>query len=159
MFHRLALSFGLILVSFIALEQSILAQNVDVPFSGIVSGQAGFDSLKPGTTETTVSSSFSGIAQQFDSITSATVGINSSVPATITISPPQFVSGPSPDPSGTTRVAYLKFGSTQVISNVGGGSGKLPAGNTNLQVDMLVKRPVAFTPGNYTYSVKLTITP
>lgn len=50
MFNRLALSFGLILVSFTALEQTTLAQNVDVPFNGIVSGQAGFDSLTPGTT-------------------------------------------------------------------------------------------------------------
>jgi hypothetical protein len=159
MFYKRALSFGLILASSAALNQTALAQTTDVPFSGIVSGQAGFESLNPGTTETTVSSSFSGIAQQFESLSSATVGVNSSVPAKITISSPQFVSGPTPDPTGTTQVAFLKYGSTSVRSDTAAGSGTLPSGNTNLLVDMLVKRPVAFTPGTYTYSVKLTITP
>jgi hypothetical protein len=159
MFYRLVLSFGLLLASITALEQTTLAQNVDVPFSGIVSGEIGLTSVKAGTTETKVSSSFSGIAQQFDSLTSAIVNVNSTVPATVTISPPQFVSGASPDPDGTTRVAYLKFDSTNIRSDVGGGSGLLPPGNTSLELDMLVKRPVAFTPGTYTYSVNLTITP
>lgn len=159
MFYKRALSFGLILASFAAFDRAALAQTTDVPFSGTVSGQAGFDSLNPGTTETKVSSSFNGIAQQFESLSSATVGVNSSVPAKITISSPQLVSGPTPDPAGTTQIAYLKYGSTRVSSDVSGGTGTLPPGNTDLQVDMLIKRPVAFVPGNYTYSVKLTITP
>jgi hypothetical protein len=159
MFYRLGLFFGLVLASIIAIEQTAIAQNVDVPFSGTVSGEVAFTSLKAGTTETIINSSFNGIAQQFDSLTSATVGVSSSVPATVTVSPPQFVSGASPDPTGTTRVAYLTFGSTTIRSDVAGGSGQLPAGNTSLEVDMLVKRPVAFTPGTYTYSVNLTITP
>ncbi|MBR8838201.1 MAG: hypothetical protein DSM106950_30410 [Stigonema ocellatum SAG 48.90 = DSM 106950] len=159
MFYRLALTSGLMLASAIAMEQSALAQSVDVPFTGNVPVQATFSTPTPGTAEAKVSVSSGMNGNTFQSQTPATSAVQSTTPATITVSPPKFISGPTPDPSGTNQIGFLKFGSTNLRSDVGGGTGSLPAGSTNLQVDMLVQRPGNFTPGNYTYAVTLTITP
>jgi hypothetical protein len=160
MFFRLALTSSLVLASvFIALDQAALAQSADVPFSGTVPVEATFNSSGFGTAETTISSGTGGILTKFESQTPATIGVQTSTSATISISPPRFVSGPSADPSGTTHIGFLKFGSTNLRSDVGGGSATLSAGNTNLEVDLLVERPIAFTPGIYTYVVTLTIAP
>jgi hypothetical protein len=83
----------------------------------------------------------------------------SSTPANITISPPSFVSGPTPDPPGTMRVGLLRFGSTNVRSDVGSGTASLPAGETQLEINLSVERPVAFMAGTYTYAVTLSVTP
>ncbi|MEH2205268.1 MAG: hypothetical protein V7K53_14505 [Nostoc sp.] len=164
MLYRLALTSSLVLASALslqafALDRSVLAQNADVPFSGTVPAEATFVSPAPGTAEPNISSTSSVIATNLESQTPATIGVQSSTSATVSVSPPRLVSGPSPDPSGTTHIGFLKFGSTNVRSDVGGGSATLPAGNTNLEVNLLVERPVAFTPGIYTYVVTLTIAP
>jgi hypothetical protein len=158
MLYRLALTLGLILASTLAIEQAVLAQSVEVPFNGTVPVQASFSTPTSGSAEPTVSTS-SGSPTQFESQTPATLSVQTSTPATITVSPPRFVSGPTPDPTGTTYVGFLKFGSTSVSSNVNGGSAALPQGNHDLEIGMLVERPQAFTPGTYTYVVNLTLTP
>ena len=157
MFYRLALTYGLMLASVIVMEKSALAQSADVSFDGTVPVQATFSTPVPGTAEPSLGSAMSG--NKLESLASTAVSVQSSIPATITVSPPRFVSGSTSDPAGTSQIGFLKFGSTNVRSDVGGGSTTLPAGNTNLQVDMLVQRPVNFTPGTYTYAVTLTITP
>jgi hypothetical protein len=159
MLYRLALTFGLILASTLAIEQAVLAQSVDVPFNGTVPVQASFSTPTSGSAEPTISTSSGGIPTQFESQTPATLNVQTSTPTTITVSPPRLISGPTPDPTGTTYVGFLKFGSTSVSSNVGGGSAALPEGNNNLEVGMLVERPQTFTPGTYTYVVTLTLTP
>ncbi|RCJ28300.1 hypothetical protein A6S26_12270 [Nostoc sp. ATCC 43529] len=159
MLYRLALTSSLLLASAFALNQAVLAQSADVPFSGTVPVEATFSSPILGTAEPTISSDSDGIPSKFESQTPAIMGVQSSTSATITVSPPKLVSGPSVDPSGTTHIGFLKFGSTSLRSDVGGGSGILPPGNTNLEVGLLVERPVAFTPGTYTYVVTLTIAP
>ncbi|MBG1265284.1 hypothetical protein [Nostoc sp. WHI] len=164
MFYRLALTSSLLLASLssvqaFALDQAALAQSVDVPFSGTVPVEATFSSPAPSTAEPTISRGSGGIPTKFESQTPASMGVQSNTSATISVSPPRFVSGPSADPSGTTYIGFLKFGSTNLRSDVNGGSATLPAGNTNLEVDLLVERPVAFTPGIYTYVVTLTIAP
>jgi hypothetical protein len=159
MFYRLALISSLVLASAFALNQAAIAQSADVPFSGTVPAEATFNAPAPGTAEPTISSSSGGIPTKFESQTPATMGVQTSTPATISVSPPRFVSGPSADPSGTTHIGFLKFGSANLRSDVGGGSVILPAGSTNLEVGLLVERPVAFTPGIYTYVVTLTIAP
>ncbi|MBE8965497.1 hypothetical protein IQ277_04300 [Nostocales cyanobacterium LEGE 12452] len=164
MLYRLALTSSLVLASALslqafALDRAVLAQSADVPFSGTVPAEATFISPASGTAEPTISSNSGGIARNLESQTPATIGVQSSTSATVTVSPPRLVSGPSPDPSGTTHIGFLKFGSTNVRSDVGGGSATLPPGNTNLEVNLLVERPVGFTPGIYTYVVTLTIAP
>ncbi|BDI17020.1 hypothetical protein ANSO36C_28220 [Nostoc cf. commune SO-36] len=157
MLYRLALTSSLALV--FALDQAVLAQNANVPFSGIVPVEATFSSPAPGTAEPTISSDSGGIPTKFESQTPATIAVQTSTSASISVSPARFVSGPSVDPSGTTHIGFLKFGSTNLRSDVSSGSGILPPGNTNLEVGLLVERPVAFTPGTYTYVVTLTIAP
>jgi hypothetical protein len=164
MLYRLALTSSLVLASAFslqafALDQAVLAQSADVPFSGTVPVEATFTPPASGTAEPTSSSGSGGTPTKLESQTPATIGVQSSTSASVSVSPPRLVSGPSADPSGTTHIGFLKFGSTNVRSDVGGGSATLPAGNTNLEVNLLVERPVAFTPGIYTYVVTLTIAP
>jgi hypothetical protein len=159
MFHRIALISGLVLATTMLVDKAALAQTADVPFSGTVPYQATFSSVTPGTAEPTISSGSRTVGNVFESVSAATIAVQSSKPTTIAISPPRFVSGTSPDPVGTKHVAFLKFGSTTASSEVGGGIATLPVGNTDLQVNMLVQRPEDFPPGNYTYAVTLTITP
>ncbi|AFZ22723.1 hypothetical protein Cylst_0366 [Cylindrospermum stagnale PCC 7417] len=159
MFYRLALTTSLMLASAFALDRAALAQSVDIPFNGVVPIQATFSTPVIGTAEPSISGSSDETPTQLESQTPATIGVASSTPTTITVSPPRFVSGPTSDPPGTTYIGFLTFGSTSVRSDVGGGSAALPTGSTNLQVNMLVERPDSFTPGTYTYAVTLTITP
>ncbi|MDM9381423.1 hypothetical protein QUB80_11995 [Chlorogloeopsis sp. ULAP01] len=159
MLYHLTLTSSLILASTLAVDRSVLAQSVDVPFSGTVPVQATFSTPIPGSTEPTIPTNSSGAPTKLESHTPATISVQTSTPATIIVSPPRFVSGTTPDPVGTTYVGFLKFGSTSVSSNVGGGSTTLPEGSTNLEVAMLVERPDGFTPGTYTYVVTLTVTP
>jgi len=159
MLYRLALTSSLLLASAFALNRAVLAQSADVPFSGTVPVEATFSSPAPGTAEPTIASDSGGIPTKFESQTPATMSVQSSTSATISVSAPRLVSGTSVDPSETTHIGFLKFGSTSLRSDVSGGSGILPPGNTNLEVGLLVERPVAFTPGTYTYVVTLTIAP
>ncbi|MEJ1933133.1 hypothetical protein WDZ92_23265 [Nostoc sp. NIES-2111] len=158
MLYRLALTSSLIIASTLAIEQAVVAQSVDVPFNGTVPLQATFSTPISGSAESTISIT-SGSPTKFESQTPAILSVQTSTPATITVSPPRLVSGSSPDPSGTKYVGFLKFGSTSVSSDVGGGSTVLPQGNNSLEIGMLVERPEAFAPGTYTYIVTLTVTP
>lgn len=159
MFRRLVVTSSLMLGSLIALGPAALAQSVDVPFSGTVPVQATFSTGSAGTAETMVSGSPGTITNIFESSTPATLAVQSSTPATITVSPPRFVSGPTPDPAGTIGIGFLKFGSTNVRSDVGSGTASLPTGETQLEVNLHVERPGVFMPGNYTYVVTLSVTP
>ncbi|HBB36035.1 MAG TPA: hypothetical protein DDZ80_32600 [Cyanobacteria bacterium UBA8803] len=156
---RYTLASAVTIASAIAFNSTAVAQTVDVPFSGTVPLQATFINITPGTTETTPSGKTAGSLNKIESLTPALVTVQSSNPANITVSPPTLVSGPTPDPPGTNRIGFLQFGSTEVRSDIGGGTAPLPIGNTELKVDMLVERPETFTQGTYTYVVTLTITP
>lgn len=140
MLYRQALTSSLILASALAVDQAVLAQNVDVPFSGTVPVQASFSTPTSGTAEPIISTGSAGSPTKLESQTPASLNVQTSTPATITVSPPRLISGSSPDPPGTTYVGFLSFGSTSVSSNVGGGSASLPAGSTDLQVGLLVER-------------------
>ncbi|MGD1910456.1 MAG: hypothetical protein ACFB2X_06280 [Rivularia sp. (in: cyanobacteria)] len=158
MLKSIALTSGLIVASAIAMENAAFAQSVDVPFSGTVPIQATFTSPTPGEVQPVVSSG-SGSTKRFESQTPAKMTVQTTSDATITVSAPRLVSGPNQDPVGTKRTAFLKFGSTSVSSNTNGGSAKLPAGKTDVEVNLLVERPQAFQRGKYTYVVNLTLTP
>jgi hypothetical protein len=89
----------------------------------------------------------------------ATVTVETNAATTIYVSPPELVSGSTVDPPGTTYIGSITFGSTTIRSDVGGGQGNIPIGNTTLQVNMEVKRPVAYLAGTYNYVVRLTVIP
>lgn len=167
MFYRLALASSLMLASafsvavplVLVLDNAVLAQSADIPFNGTVPFQANFNGTSPGIAEPTFTVGSDTNTNRYQSVTPAIVNVQSSTSATITVTPPRLVSGPSPDPAGTSRTAFVRFGSTSFRSDVSGGSATLPPGNTSLEVSMLVERPVAFTPGSYVYAVTLTVTP
>ncbi len=115
--------------------------------------QVSFEGLTPGTLE--VGSTLNILR----SATPATLRVQSGTPVNVTVSPPQLVSGASPDPANTARVGILKAGTVEVSSNAGGGSVPLPLGQTDLVVDMEIQRPGNFQPGTYAYSILLTVVP
>lgn len=158
MFKSFALTSSLIIAGSIAFHQAALADSIDVPFSGTVPVEAIFTPPTPGKAEPVIPSNSGGIPNKFESSTPAKIGVQTTTPATITVSPPRLVSGPSQDPSGTKRVAFLEFGSTKVNSN-NNGNARLPAGKNDLKVNLSVQRPGAYKPGTYTYVVTLTISP
>ncbi len=156
MFYRLAFTSGLLLASSIALAPAVLADTAHIDFSGTIPEKVTFGNVTPPTVDTIFSGSD---LKTFRSSSPARLSVQSNNPATITVSPPYLVSGPSNDPQGTNHIGFLKFGSTNLRSDVGGGSGSLPAGNLDLEVDVLVERPEVFIAGTYTYAVTLTVTP
>ncbi len=82
------------------------------------------------------------------------VGPNAS--ASITLTQPEWVSGPSPDPEGTRYASELRWAEDRVE---GGSLGKpLPVGETELSIWMEVERPIWYEAGDYQYQVLVTIT-
>lgn len=158
MFSRLLLTTSLILLSASTFRSAALAQSVNVPFGGTVSFQTTLKTVTPGTADILVSGS-SASTNTFGSVSPTMLALESNTPAIIKVSPPRFVSGPTPDPSGTIGVGFLKFGSTNVRSDVGSGTASIPIGATQLEISFRVQRPSGFMPGKYTYAVPVTITP
>ncbi|WP_254921320.1 hypothetical protein [Nodularia sp. NIES-3585] len=140
-------------------QHTTLAQSVDVPFSGNVPVQATFTEIISPPLEPVIVDGADGLPTQFEPQSPATVTVETSTNATITVSAPVLVSGASEDPPGTIKIGYVRFSSTTASSDVGGGNASLPAGTNDLEVSMLVERPTAFLAGDYTYTVTLTITP
>ena len=70
------------------------------------------------------------------------------------------VSAPVPvgfnDPDGTQYTGYLQYDGTEVEDETTVGINQI--GSVDVGVRMKVVRPQAFTPGDYTYRVKLSIT-
>lgn len=167
MFHRFARFSSLVLVSalsaalplVLASDHAVLAQNADIQFNGAVPFQVTFDGTSPGSAEPTFTVGSNTTTNRYESVTPAIVNVQSSTSATITVSPPRFISGSTPDPAGTKHTAFVRFGYTNFRSDVGGGSATLPPGNTSLEISMLVERPETYTPGSYVYAVTLTVTP
>lgn len=86
-----------------------------------------------------------------------TISVEPNTSATIQVLSPNFISGTSADPSGTIRTASLSFRGKTIDNNTSGG-GILPAGNTQVKVNMKIQRPVWFREGDYQYQVPLTVT-
>ena len=145
MLYRLAVASGLLLTSFINVINITPTALAEVTFSN----------LNPGTIETT-----GGDLKVLESIVPATLDVNvpNGTNAQITILPPNLLSSPSEDPSGTKRIGFLKFGSSDLSSDGSNATATLPPGDTNLEVGLRVERPVTFTPGTYNYGVNLSVT-
>jgi hypothetical protein len=165
-FQKSTISAILFVVTMVDFNAAAQAENANVNFEGILRPRAslskpnkgalkGKKSKKPTTAINDKNSDEDTIATEIP----ATVTIETNSAATIYVSPPELVSGTTVDPPGTTYIGSITFGSTTIRSDVGGGQGTIPIGNTTLQVNMEVQRPVAYLAGTYNYVVRLTVIP
>ncbi len=141
-----------------ATSSELLAQTVDIPFSANVASQVTFDLVEPGVASPPTVVTSDGLQGSFQSTNPARISVQANEGGTIIISEPFLTSGPTPDPPGTERVGILRFGATEVRSNLGG-TAVLPPGDTELEVELYVERPDPFPAGTYNYVVNVTITP
>jgi hypothetical protein len=142
MLYRLAIVSGLLLASFINIVPAALAE---VKFSNLQPGVIGIQG---------------GDFTVLETVVPAIVNVNVSpeIAAQITVLPPELVSAPSEDPSGTKRIGFLKFGENNLRSDGSNATASLPTGDTNLELELRVERPVRFTSGAYTYTVNIVVT-
>ncbi|MBE9124620.1 MULTISPECIES: hypothetical protein [unclassified Coleofasciculus] len=159
MWHRDAVVSALTLASAMAVNSTALAQNVDIPFTANVPIQVNFGNVVSGIAETTTVGSSTQLPNVIESVTPATVTVQSNTPATLTISPPRLISGSTPDPDETKHITFFSFGSQNVTVDTTDVTVNLPAGISDLELDMRVERPVPFPAGSYDYAVTLTVTP
>jgi hypothetical protein len=153
MLNRVASASCLTIALAIFPNQMILAESININFSGTVAPRASFGSSTPGRVESTISSKSAQSRNQFKNITPATISVQTSAPATVTISSPTLVSASRSNIGDTKHSASLRIGS----SKVSGDNVTLLGGKNIIGVDMSLKETQAFIPGTYTYSVMLTI--
>lgn len=159
MFRFYAVASTLTLASAMGLSSEALAQSIDIPFTASVPIEVTFDQVVLGTVETTASGGSVQLPNVIESVNPATVTLQSNTSATLTVSPPSFISGSTPDPDGTTYITFVSFGTQQVTADTADVTVSLPVGISDLEVDMRVERPVPFPAGTYNYAVTLTVIP
>lgn len=162
MWHRYAVVSALAVASNLAVVPTALAQTTSVPFNGTVPAQVTFSNVATGTSQTTVAPGSPASPSILESATSATVTVKSNAPAIMTVSSPYLLSGPTPDPAGTKHVTSLSFGSTSATNATSGQADiavAIPAGITEVEIEMFVERPVPYPAGTYNYGVTMTVTP
>jgi hypothetical protein len=138
MLHRLAVYSALALLSLTAFSSKALA---NVTFTVVPN---------PGSLSTTTNGTV------LESTTAVTVN-NTGSAARITFSEPACVSCETADPQGTTRSASLTFNGNTISQP--GETLDIPSGQTTVQVQLRVVRPVMFRAGTYTYGVNLRVVP
>ncbi|NJL61546.1 MAG: hypothetical protein HC903_06610 [Methylacidiphilales bacterium] len=158
MLYRLALTSALVLTYVAATTTETLAEStsVEVQFSGTVPERTSISipTNQPG--ESLSSSSFKAIKSSQPGNNITNLRFNSTRSTDIIISPPQFVSGSHPEPKGTTHSSLLKLGAG---TNIDSTNATIPPGETDLQLQTLIKAPQNFPPGTYNYTTTLTIVP
>lgn len=162
MWHRYAVVSALTLASNLGFVPTASAQTTSVPFSGTVPVQVTFSNVATGTAQTTIASGSAASPSILESATSATVTVKSNAPAIMTVSSPYLLSGPTPDPAGTKHVTSVSFGSTNATNSNSGQADvavAIPAGITDVEIEMFVERPVPYPAGTYNYGVTMTVTP
>ncbi|PAX52559.1 hypothetical protein [Brunnivagina elsteri] len=153
--YRLALTSALVLTCVAATTTATLAESttVEVQFSGTVPERTSISiPNQPG--ESLSGSSFKAIKSSQPGNNITNLRFNSTRSSDIIVSPPQFVSGSHPEPQGTTRSSLLKLGRDTKSTNA-----TIPPGETDLQLQTLIKAPQNFPPGTYNYTTTLTIVP
>lgn len=153
MLNRLASACCLIMAFTVFPNQITLAESVNINFSGTVAPRASFGSSTPGKIESRISGKGGKSTNKSESITPAKINVQTSTPATITVSSPELISSSNSDTVDTEHTATLKVGSSRVSGN----NITLPAGKNTVEVDISLKPNQVFTPGNYNYDVTVTI--
>jgi hypothetical protein len=140
MFYRSLITSSLGLIALIAISSPVLAQ---ISVSNISGGTLKLVDGQNNVLESSVSGEL-------------TISLEPNTSARIQVLSPNFINGTSADPNGTIRTATLSFGGQTIDNNTSGGA-ILPAGNTQVKVNMKIQRPVWFRPGDYQYEVPLTV--
>ncbi len=159
MLYRLAITSGLVLTYLAASTTATLAESttVEVQFSGTVSERTSVSIPTNQVRELLPNSSFKAIKSSQSGNNITNLRFNSSRNTNITISSPQFVSGSHPEPKGTTHSSLLKLATDTHSIDIPNGT--IPAGESDLQLQTLIKAPQGFPPGTYNYTTTLTIVP
>lgn len=150
MFNHKLLPSVLISLSTIFISPKVIAQSTNVEFDGVVSPVTSFEFIdQPAATL----NSSSGL-NIFEAIDPTIVRINTTEPINAQVSAPVPI-GLS-DPNGTQYTGYLEYNGTEVQQDTPVSINQI--GSVDVGVRMKVVRPQAFTPGNYTYRVRLSVT-
>ena len=150
MFNHKLLPSLLIGLSTVFISPRVIAQSTNVEFNGVVSPVTSFEFIdQPAAT---LNSSFG--LNIFEAIDPTIVRINTTEPINAQVSAPVPI-GLS-DPNGTQYTGYLEYNGIEVEDETVLGINEV--GNVDVGVRMKVVRPQAFTPGNYTYRVRLSVT-
>jgi hypothetical protein len=166
MLYRLALTSALVLTCVAATTTATLAESttVEIQFSGTVPERTSISIPTNPAREGLSSSSLKAIAPHSFTNPSSKPGhnitnlrFNSTRSSNIIVSPPQFVSGSHPEPQGTTHSSLLKLATD--TNHIDSTNATIPPGETDLQLQTLVKAPQNFPPGTYNYTTTLTIVP
>ncbi len=150
MFNQKLLPSIFIGLSTVLISPKVLAQSTNVEFSGVVSPVTSIEFIEE---PSAVLNSDFGL-DTFEAIDPTIVRINNTGAINVQVSAPVPVGFSEPD--GTEYTGYLEYNGTEVQQET-----PVPinqTGNVDLGVRMKVVRPQAFTPGDYTYRVRLSIT-
>ncbi|MEA5573898.1 hypothetical protein [Calothrix sp. UHCC 0171] len=156
MLYRLGLTFGLVLTCLAATTTVTLAESatVEIQFSGTIPERTSVSIPTNQVAESLSSSSLKTLEASQPSNNITNLRFNSTRSTDVIVSPPQFVSGSHPEPQGTTHSSLLKVGTD--TNNLGRTSATMPPGETDLQLQTLIKAPQDFPPGTYNYTTTLT---
>jgi len=158
MVRRSLLTAALVFVGSLALAPKTMAQTVDVPFTGNISGACSFGQVTPGSLGVNQPTNPTALAGGFPGGVFGRVSVICNTPASVVTSPPVQTAGPAFSPINTpmSAVRVANGGSWSVNGSplwLGTG-GAIP-----LEVDMYIDKGSTLTPGTYNYKVTLTITP
>jgi hypothetical protein len=153
MFNRVLVSSVLTLGGTVTLASTAMAGSVDIQFSGTVQGVCSFsnptsgflvtDNPGPGLQYVLSSDAPGGAPGQ--------VTVTCNQPADMLVSAPVQTAGPS-------GAAYIDaFVESPYTSTGAGGSMFLEPGVTPVTINMMVDNPNGLQPGNYAYTVTLTV--
>lgn len=150
MFNHKLLASIFIGATTILISPKVLAQSIDVEFSGVVSPVTSIEFIEQ--PPATLGSGLN--LDTFEAIDPTILRINNTGAINVQVSAP--IPAGFSDPDGTQYTGYLQYNGTEVQQETPVGINQV--GNVDLGVRMKVVRPQAFTPGDYTYRVRLSIT-
>ncbi|MFQ4143375.1 hypothetical protein [Chlorogloeopsis sp. ULAP02] len=157
MIRRSLLTAVLILVGSVALAPKTMAQTVDVPFTGTVTGACNFGQVTPGSLGVNQPSNPTTLASNYSEGVFGQVSVTCNAPSQLTVSQPVQTGGPNFTPIFSDAMVNSLFGSTNATD---GSPLMLPPGSPMmLNVDMIADKGSPLTPGTYDYKVTLTVTP
>lgn len=149
MFNRTFLASIFIGVSTLITSHRVLAESADVEFNGIVAPVTSVVFIQQSPVKLGAGTNIN----TFEAIDPTIVRINTTTPVNVKVSAPNPVG--FTEPQGTQYIGFLKYNGTEVQQETPVNITQI--GNIDLGVRMKVVRPQAFSPGNYTYRVQLTI--
>lgn len=154
-----------IFVGSTSLAPSVLAQSVDVPFSGTVPGACSFNTPTPGvlavnsTVTPTMLLGGTALNGTVNKGRAGFVQVVCNTNANITINEPVQTSGFQCNLTRNFASAVLQGANGNVIETSGTSTLPIQAGNTSFQVRMEVECDSPLPPDQYEFYVTLTITP